>query len=272
MKTTYTTIALSLGLAAATNAAITLNHEYHLGEAGSVTGADLLPQDSVGTNHFTSLNASPTVTVIASDSGTPGSTQALQIANVNGGTYHDAGGIGMTDDWALELWVRPDDTGGSYLGATDGDGTAQTGLRFWATNNAQNGTSLGGNAIAAGQTRLLMRNGSGFLGASTSTFTAGTWAQINLIRHNGTVNYYLNGSLQDSAATDGELDDLRLGAGYFGEARANGAFDEMKIWSFDSNVDSLASVEAATITTVPEPSSAALLGLGGFALILRRRK
>jgi len=33
-----------------------------------------------------------------------------------------------------------------------------------------------------------------------------------------------------------------------------------------------ASVSGFLITTVPEPSSAALLGLGGLALILRRRK
>ena len=71
-----------------------------------------------------------------------------------------------------------------------------------------------------------------------------------------------------------KLDDIRLGAGYQASAGTNAAYDEMKVWTFDHTMDSLASVEAA-MAAVPEPSTYGLMGAGalaGIALIRRRRK
>lgn len=274
MKLKVSTVALffSFGLCVGSHATIALSHQYHLGETGSVSGPNNLPQDSVGGQHFGNLNGSPTVSIINTGLAAPGSTDALEISNNAGlgGTYYNTS-FGLTDDWALEIWMRPDATGGTFLGATDGNQAAGTGLRFWATNTGFSGTTLGGNNLSSGNNYLLMSNGIGQLGNTTSTYTAGTWVRVNLIRHDGTVYYYLDGNLQDSASTAGEVNDIRLGAGYWAAAGSNGAFDEMKIWTFDSATDSLASVEAATVA-IPEPSTTALLGLGGLALILRRRK
>jgi len=38
------------------------------------------------------------------------------------------------------------------------------------------------------------------------------------------------------------------------------------------SLSSVGPINAMTISTIPEPSSVLLLGLGGFALVLRRRR
>lgn len=249
---------------------------YDLGEPGSIGGAQPYNPlvDSVGgDNNIANWNTAALKTsVITTGLAAPGSTHALQIsANENtGGTWYNSsfnGGAGLTDNWAFDLWVRPDLAVGTYLGATDGDGGTQQGVRIWASNTTQSGTSLGGNTMAAGTTRLLASNGSGFLGNAGSTYVTGTWARFTLVRHSGTLHYYLNEALQDSAATPGKVNDIRLGAGYWATVSSNGAFDQLKVYSFDGS-DSLASVEQAMFQTVPEAASASLFLIG--ALLLRR--
>ncbi len=250
--------------------------DYDLGEPGSVGGAQPYNPlvDSIGgDNNIASWNTEATKTsVITAGLGAPGSTHALQISgNQNsGGTWYNSsfnGGAGLTDNWAFDLWVRPDLAVGTYLGATDGDGATQLGVRIWPSNTTQSGTSLGGNTMAAGSTRLLASNGSGFLGNAGSTYITGTWARFTLIRHSGTLYYYLNESLQDSAATPGKINDIRLGAGYWATISSNGAFDQLNVYSFDGS-DALASVEQAVFQTVPEAATASLLVLG--TLCVRR--
>jgi len=46
-----------------------------------------------------------------------------------------------------------------------------------------------------------------------------------------------------------------------------GLFDDLQVYDH-----ALSNTEVQALAAVPEPSSAALLGLGGIALILRRRK
>ena len=49
-------------------------------------------------------------------------------------------------------------------------------------------------------------------------------------------------------------------------------FDESRTATFGGTVDGYADLVSFSTTVVPEPSSSALLGLGGLALIIRRRK
>ncbi|MFC4992152.1 PEP-CTERM sorting domain-containing protein [Rubritalea tangerina] len=280
MHTPSLTLLSLCALSAALPAAIVQRADYALGEAGSISATQPYTPlvDSIGGNNIPNWNTSATKTsVITTGLAAPGSTAALLVSGNagTGGTWFGGtqnGGSGYTSNWALDIYLRPDATGGTFLGATDGNGGTQTGLRFWATNTGLSGTSLGGNNLSSGTNYLLLSNGSGFLGNTTSTYTAGTWVRLSIINYNGTVNYYLNESLQDSAATDGFLNDIRLGAGYFAAAGSNGAFDEMRIWDFDHTQDSLADVETAVFTPVPEPSSSALIALGALGLIARRRR
>lgn len=265
------------------HAAISQVADYALGETGSVGASspytalvDSITSDPDGANNIPNWNApNGTANLVTSGLAAPGSTTALEMSNNagGGGTWYGSsfnGGSGYSTDWGFDLWLRPDASGGTFLGATDGNGAAQTGLVFWATNTSYSGTSLGGNTIASGSTYLVMSNGSGQLAASTSTYTIGTWVNVSIINHGGTVHYYLNGILQDSAVTSGVINDIRLGAGYWAATGSNGAFDEMKVWTFDSSSDSLASVETAM--GIPEPAAVALLGLGALTLMFRRRK
>jgi hypothetical protein len=271
------TLTLAWGFGFTSHAVVTQVANYQLGEPGSVgASAPYTPLvDSIGgDNNIFSYNASAPTALVTSGLAAPFSTAALSLSgNAGGGsTWYNSsfnGGTGLTTDWAFSIWLRPDLSTGTFLGATDGNGATQVGLRFWATNNGQSGTSLGGKVLSAGSPRLLMSNGSGFLGATTSTYTVGQWYQVELINYNGTVSYYLNGVFQDSAATSGKVNDIRLGAGYWAATGSNGAFDEMKVWTFDHTVDSFASVQAAM--AIPEPSTWALVAIALVPLFLRRR-
>lgn len=261
------------------NASIIQVADYKLGEAGSVGAtAPYTPlTDSIGgDNNIPSYNnwGTPAQSIVTSGLAAPGSTAALALSgNAGGGnTWYASsfnGGSGYTTDWGFSVWLRPDLDTGTWLGATDGDGAAQTGVRWHATNNGFSGTSKGGNVLGSGATYLNMSTGAGFLGASTATYAVGTWAHVELINYNGTLRYYLNDVLQDSAVMSAKLNDIRLGAGYWAATGSNGAFDEMKVWTFDHTTDSLTSVEAAM--TIPEPATVGLLGLFGMAAVLRRR-
>jgi len=276
---------MALTLATAAHAATIQIADYALGEPGSIGVADpytpLVDSIGGGSHNIPNWNegtiGNPVPSVLTSGLAAPGSTHALQVTDnelgPQGTWYGSSYGL-LDDNWAFDLWVRPDATSGTYLGSTDGNGNTQVGLRLWATNTFASGTSLGGNSLSAGSNYLLMSNGSGFLGDTTSTYSTGTWYRVSMIRHTGTVHYYLDGILQDSANTAGRVNDIRLGAGYWATAATNAAFDEMKVWTF-SESDTLDEVRIAMgILVVPEPSTFLIwsLGLLGLAWYARRRR
>jgi hypothetical protein len=275
-------------LATSARATIVQVAGYRLGEPGSVgASAPFVPLvDSIGgDNNINSYNtpAGGTTAVVTTGLVAPGSTHALQISNnaAGGGTWYSSSfsfGAGLTDNWAIDLWIRPDFSGGTYVGATDGNGGTQDGLVFWAASNAVSGTSLGGKTVSAGSNHLLLFTGAnagdGFIGANSSTYTVGQWTRLSIITRNGTVNYYLDQVLQDSATPNGHfLNDIRLGAGFWATTGTNAAFDEMAVWTF-APTDPLREIQNA-VFGIPEPSSIALLGLGGLGLVAhvwRRRR
>jgi len=102
-------------------------------------------------------------------------------------------------------------------------------------------------------------------------FNAWNHIALTLDSTNNQSVLYLNG-VQTATSTwaAGEtFNILQLGS-RFGEgvrASPNASIDEVRIYD-----ETLNATQVAGLSTIPEPSSTALLGLGGLALILRRRK
>ncbi|MFT5106548.1 MAG: hypothetical protein ACI9UA_002171 [Pseudoalteromonas tetraodonis] len=117
-----------------------------------------------------------------------------------------------------------------------------------------------------------------FLGSSTNTVDVGSAAGLDsLIWSFG--NIALNSTLEtalvwsttatDDSAVNARIAVARDASGGFGDSYTAGTADN------DGNNDSPSSFDArfaVSLNTVPEPSSTAFLGLGGLALILRRRR
>ncbi|GEM_PF-2530393 len=266
----------------ASHAAIVNIAYYPLGEPGSVGGTQPYTPltDAIGNANIPNWNGDPSRTSLTSTGLiAPGSTVAAVISNNNNnaGTWYGSalnGGAGLTNNWAFDIYLRPDLSTGSFLGATDGSyTTGQTagGWRFWATNTDQSHQVLAGSILPAGRNYLLVsRFSSSFqdenLGSASTTYTVGQWVRATIIDYNNTLYYYFNGQLEDSFATTGLVNDIRLGAGYNAGQSSNGAFDELRVWTFDPSTDSLNTV-TAQVLAVPEPAGMAGL-ISGLCLWL----
>jgi arabinan endo-1,5-alpha-L-arabinosidase len=129
-----------------------------------------------------------------------------------------------------------------------------------------------GSGNAATSTLAFRVNDPGFTTLSTTlTISRDTWHHVAFSFDNGTVTGWIDGVAETTFTNGGGSiqggDPFVLGAGNSGSGFA-GAFDDV---SFFHGVLSQSEVDGL-IAGVPEPSTTALLGLGGLALILRRRK
>lgn len=118
-------------------------------------------------------------------------------------------------------------------------------------------------------------------GASTSLTTAaintGVWRHLAIVWDGGTntATFYLDGAFYGSETETNNLVTAAPGVedGFFlgTDTRTNrfftGDMDDVRV--YDEALDATA---IANLAAVPEPSSTALLGLGGLALMLRRRR
>ncbi len=77
----------------------------------------------------------------------------------------------------------------------------------------------------------------------------------------------------DQGATGSNSISLRIGNNNAANRSFDGLIDNVRIYNSVEDATSLFGImKFNDAVAVPEPSSTALLGLGGFALILRRRK
>ncbi|NWK55009.1 PEP-CTERM sorting domain-containing protein [Verrucomicrobiaceae bacterium N1E253] len=150
------------------------------------------------------------------------------------------------------------------------------GTMTWENATSANSTRLFLGNQTAGSTGIINLNGGDFLGANLTEFILGRNDATGLFNISaGTAEF---GNLQFGSGT-GTID---FTAGSTGSLTVTGytQTDYETLWT-DGNLtyggaqsgtfaDNF-SVSGSTLTAVPEPSSAALLGLGGIALVLRRR-
>jgi hypothetical protein len=159
---------------------------------------------------------------------------------------------------------------------TEGDPIFETWMKDDG-NNAAYSTTFGGLSTAAGTTYDLVVYSGWYWGPegvhtsqSAGTGLAGTFVINSLqMRSAGEGNVFAGGGLgEDSNSADaaGNTNYARFN-GLTPDGSGNITFDFNLAGDLDAPINGFQLIE-----TVPEPSTTALLGLGGLALVLRRRK
>ncbi len=217
---------------------------------------------------------------------------------LNGAAATDGAAIAPTGSNSLNL---PSSSPVSYLDTNTNGGLGGTGsftvFAFIQTTSTSNGTifnysptggSTGGGALRLfaqgnGDFRVEMSAGAGFNLTSVNLNDGNTHA-IAAVFNSSTgnsfldIDLYVDGTLYDvTSGTDHTVDLITTGSfspnvqmGIDHVSAENrpfvGLIDDVSIY------DEALSLSSLNALTVPEPSSTALLGLGGLALILRRRR
>ena len=185
------------------------------------------------------------------------------------------------------------------LGLTSGIVTLEVGFSDWAMDNTANKDNLsfkldggsgsisstwGAQDSASIRLRTAGDNGGGGdadKGGSNETINAinGTSLKLQIIADLDAGTYTSSYDLGDgngwidNTGTNGangitSLVDVNFSVGTLANDGTSGAINQ---WATEGNADH-AEIDYITLDVVPEPSSTALLGLGGLALMLRRRR
>jgi len=187
----------------------------------------------------------------------------------------DAAGLG-----SLTHWNNASGASGSLQDLTDSTGASTAFSATWAASTTyfDNPTGSDGNTAL---TKGYLDDGAPGLKVTLSGLTSGDSYKLTLYASSDGTDTLLPFDVNGETATftDNFASYAGEGESYFvegknyvtvtAEADGNGEIVIQGTLKSGYNRGSLAGVQ---FTTVPEPSSAALLGLGGLALILRRRK
>ncbi|NWK54766.1 LamG domain-containing protein [Verrucomicrobiaceae bacterium N1E253] len=203
--------------------------------------------------------------------------------NVNYGNNFDVGNSSQT----VSLWINSNSsgTGARFIASKGNVGSGDNGWSIWLEGSS-----------------LIMRGE--YTGSDNSTqnlavshafdFDDNVWHHVALVidNTNGTWTGYLDGDSSADHASNGwsigggggesntfapgsdfsNTSSLRLGASNSLTAEWAGSADDFGIWNEALSASQIDEIALNGVASVPEPSSVALLGLGGLALLLRRRK
>lgn len=251
---------LSSGLAFG---AITTVAEYHLGEAGSLLGANNLPQDSIGTRHFPTAINGNTVTVGTTGVFAPGSTAYLNTSSATNEGFHGASYAGFaTDNFAFGIFA-------SATGLIDSEIQGDIFTLGGADPVGAFKISLSSNGWGASS------HGVGWIGPEngvTGSYVQDQWVHLAVIRAGGISTFYINGIAQTPTFASAPVHGVsHLSVSPGGGSYFDGLLDEARVVTFTAGESPTNILNA--LQAIPEPSFLALLGLGsvGFWAIKRRR-
>ncbi|MCA9248586.1 MAG: PEP-CTERM sorting domain-containing protein [Planctomycetales bacterium] len=249
---------LVAAMSAAAPAAIVDLAVWQLGEAGSL-GTNNRPQDSIGSEHFTSDIAGASTTVV-NDPDYVLSTAALNFTP-NQGFFNVATNFIPTNNFAIEMWVRTDNPGQANNLAIFNSGGGGSRIDIGVQN---------GNWAAS-------ISGAAWIGATAGagqTITADAWTHLAVIRDSGVSTLYIDGVAQ--AGTPGSApihsSQIHLGVQPGGTQWFDGDIDHVRIFSFNPATDNAVAALSFFDYAVPEPSTAMLGAMGLLGLAARRRR
>lgn len=255
----------ALGLGASVQASLVLHYTFDEGS---------------GTSAASSVNstAGNTLGLVAGDTGWSASGKygsAMSVTTNAGGAGAATPGSWATaaadSDRSLTMWVQLSGGGSSapsLIGAIDGGTFRHQGIirRFASTDQVQGFARSG-----SGQTVQTTRDASTFLADSTTIWTH---VAMTMDGTTGEMKYYQDGVLKQTTPTGtwsgwGPASELTFSGIANPGFSFHGLYDDARV--YDEVLD-LAGVQTSMLEIVPEPSSVSLLGLGGLALLRRRRR
>lgn len=167
-------------------------------------------------------------------------------------------GAAGTGSMTFSAWLKPEGIAPSVYQTLASTGQASTG---WKLTLRPEGTLqfVGTGVVAAGQSTVNLANDQ--------------WYHVAMTYNNSNVEYFVNGASAGTTTIglfndEGAGAETKIGGRAGGVENFLGLMDEVK---YDDAILTVGEIQASA-TAVPEPSSSALLGLAGLALILRRRK
>ncbi|WP_435893885.1 PEP-CTERM sorting domain-containing protein [Oceaniferula spumae] len=268
MKLKYTLAALAATSVAA-NATVIANYNADAGNPANA-GEVLNPLAAASNGNTQWLTTDPTLSVNDIQTGTyeggQGGWQNLDSADNNNPGYRTILGNTQFQDmfdngWTMTIRLSMQE-GGQFV-AVGGDDT-----------------NTGGNFAFPGDRRV----GASFntIGDDFTVTAVGTGGSAVTVTDGILNNTYIRVVITGEAGTDNstwqlfndDTDALLSTQSLTGWATGNNSTDDNVTWASGSSSgdNRTALYREVSLVTVPEPSSAALLGLGGLALILRRRK
>jgi hypothetical protein len=252
------------------SAAITVQGDYHLGEAdaGAVLGGTgaAITKDSSGNGHDLTRFGSPTYTAaIAGATVSTGSTLSTTFgtaASPNTGNYYQGPTFNPTGNtnFGFEGYFTPTVT--------------PTGEVEVVTNGSTNNGAVSLLIDGAGGGRIGVVYGGRGVAETTISAVAGVPFYFAYVNQNGACSLYVNDgitpALTFSGNPNGPSGNFTIGDNQ-SNAYFTGTADEVRFFTFDTDAFSTSDL-LVNQTNVPEPASLGALGLAGGAILLRRRR